>query len=471
MAERYQDRPFPADDRYSRGGQAAPTQAETDPLAELARLIGQTDPFANQPRPSAPQPARAPDPSAYDEDAPPMPAWLKNRGRDTAFRPDTPQADPHYQPQPDPYYAAQPQSYRQEPGFAAATTQPADPGRYDDALYGQIEPSRDYIDPSQETGGYPDPQAYGYDGYDEPEQPKSRGGMMTIVAVLALAVVGTGGAFAYRTFMAAPRSGEPPIIKADPSPTKVVPPSAAESSKPIQDRLASGNGAEALISREEQPQDPSKYGTRVVLPPLAQNANPPTPSSVAPGNKPLAGPPSTGDEPRKIKTLAVRPDQADAAATPANRAAPRPTAPQPAATRSPPPPGRQRQCLDRQRPAVAVAAGDGSADPDGGDDPVGPAGEQRWLSGSGVVPAQRIRCAGLLSRAAGQVPLGAGLSLAADQARRSRRQGRLLPCHGRPVRLAGRSLAVLRQPENCRRAVRRPKKLTAVSLTPARSRG
>ena len=46
---------------------------------------------------------------------------------------------------------------------------------------------------------------------------------MTVAAVLALAVVGTGGAFAYRTYVGSPRSGEPPIIKADNSPTKVVP--------------------------------------------------------------------------------------------------------------------------------------------------------------------------------------------------------------------------------------------------------
>ena len=46
---------------------------------------------------------------------------------------------------------------------------------------------------------------------------------MTVVAVLALAVVGTGAAFAYRTYVGSPRSGEPPIIKADNSPTKIVP--------------------------------------------------------------------------------------------------------------------------------------------------------------------------------------------------------------------------------------------------------
>ena len=47
MADRYQDRRYPADDGYDRGDdQHGPGRAESDPLAELARLIGQTDPFA-----------------------------------------------------------------------------------------------------------------------------------------------------------------------------------------------------------------------------------------------------------------------------------------------------------------------------------------------------------------------------------------------------------------------------------------
>ena len=47
MADRYQGRPFPADDDYDRGADPhASARAESDPLAELARLIGQTDPFA-----------------------------------------------------------------------------------------------------------------------------------------------------------------------------------------------------------------------------------------------------------------------------------------------------------------------------------------------------------------------------------------------------------------------------------------
>jgi hypothetical protein len=43
MADRYQGRPFPADD-YDRGGDQHDSGG-SDPLAELARLIGQTDPF------------------------------------------------------------------------------------------------------------------------------------------------------------------------------------------------------------------------------------------------------------------------------------------------------------------------------------------------------------------------------------------------------------------------------------------
>ena len=103
-----------------------------------------------------------------------------------------------------------------------ADEQPADPSRYDDALYGQLESGQqEYArDPA-----YPDdPYAYQSGYEEEPEHAqKRRSGLMTVVAVLALAVVGTGAAFAYRTYVGSPRSGEPPIIKADNSPTKVVP--------------------------------------------------------------------------------------------------------------------------------------------------------------------------------------------------------------------------------------------------------
>jgi hypothetical protein len=104
--------------------------------------------------------------------------------------------------------------------------------------------------------------------------------------------------------------------------------------------MAAGNAAEKLVSREEQPvdvKDIAKSGPRVVFPPLNQNANPPSTASVAPGNKLAANGGSAaavgGTEPRKIKTLMVRSDEANATA-----AAPAPVPAPPATTRAAVPP-------------------------------------------------------------------------------------------------------------------------------------
>ncbi len=236
MADRYQDRPFPADDGYDRGGDPhAPARTESDPLAELARLIGQTDPFAmgraNQP--VQPRSERAHVPAAGTRcrrracrrpaamDAPRDPAGGSGRParkitsritrapctRCIATRRRLPRRSRNII-RPRPYADAGHES---------------DPSRYDDALYGELDPGAQPVqhDPAHAD----DPYAY-QDGYgDDAEEParKRGGGMMTVAVVLALAVVGTGAAFAYRTYVGSPRSGEPPIIKADNSPTKIVP--------------------------------------------------------------------------------------------------------------------------------------------------------------------------------------------------------------------------------------------------------
>ena len=150
---------------------------------------------------------------------------------------------------------------------------------------------------------------------------------MTVAAVLALAVVGTGAAFAYRTFVGSPRSGEPPIIRADNSPTKVVPaPSDAGAKNP--DRMLSGDGGEKLVSREETPVDVNSRsgGPRVVFPPLNQNANPPPAASVSPSAPMPAAANGTmpNNEPRRIRTLAVKGDAADNGGIPAGASAPPP---------------------------------------------------------------------------------------------------------------------------------------------------
>lgn len=375
MAERYQDRPFSSDD-YGRGGDQH-GKAENDPLAELARLIGQTDPFAAQGRPASP-PAPAPAQSYQDdnyaqddyqqdyaEQAPPPPgppSWMRraNVQPQPAPEPDYPvsvspvhplhrySAQPaapepdYHQPQayPDHGYhdqAHQAQAY-QEQAYQEPSSQP-DPSRYDDALYGRLEAGeQDY----QREPAYPDdPYAFqsDYPESDLEEPKKQRGGMMTIAAILALAVVGTGAAFAYKTYVGSPRSGEPPIIRADNTPTKIVP-APADSSAKVPDRMASGDGSEKIVPREEAPVDVNAKasGPRVVFPPLNQNANPPPVASVSPSAvpPPSAGPmPGNGtmpnNSPRPIRTVAVRGDQTDSAAPQAAAAKPAATAPKPVA--------------------------------------------------------------------------------------------------------------------------------------------
>jgi hypothetical protein len=347
MADRYQDKPFPADDDYDRGGPHAPAKGDSDPLAELARLIGQTDPFSNFGRANQPMPPhendhhRRPEPELEPEidEAPaagPLP-WMQRAAWQEAAPP--PDFDTSVHPLRR-YAAAQPATepdYHEAPPFAADTDPhlQADPARYDDALYGQPDPGT--YEEQQPNAAYADDPYY-QDGYGaeaaEDHKPR-RGGMATVVAVLALAVIGTGGAFAYRTYVGSPRSGEPPVIKADASPTKIVPALSGDGVAKVPDRMTAG-AAEKIVPREEAPVDVSA-GPRVVFPPLNQNANPPSAASVAPGAKPPAAPTASGtlvgDEPRKIRTLAVKGDPADVAATPAAKpaAAPRPV-PSPAAT-------------------------------------------------------------------------------------------------------------------------------------------
>src|SRR3982074_3060846 len=345
MADRYQSRPFPAGDDYDRSGdQHASARGESDPLAELARLIGQTDPFsmgrANQtlqPRTSARDQYQPP--AAADDDSPPAgpPPWMQR-----AARQESPQQEPYPQDYPSAVhplqrYAAQHAApepdYQQAPPFADADQEP-DPSRYDDTLYGQIDPGaqESQHDPAYADNAYAYQASYG-DGAEDPLR-KRRGGMTPGVVVLALAVVGTGAAFAYRTYVGPSRSGEPPIIKADAGPTKIVP-APSDATAKVPDRMAAGDGTEKIVPREEAPVDVNtKSGPRVVFPPLNQNGSPPSAASVAPGGSALA---SAGNgtlpnnEPRKIKTLSVRGDQPDGAAALVGTAAPPPAKPAAAA--------------------------------------------------------------------------------------------------------------------------------------------
>lgn len=360
MAERYQDRAFPTGNDYDRDA-GSRTSAESDPLAELARLIGQTDPFATRPMSRANLPVqpqgrpvdREPlydnyaDPDPDEDPVPAPPSWMQRAVRQEAPLPPPQQEDYPREEHPLHRYAAArpPAEPDYDPVQLFADTphehQEPDLSRYDEALYGGIDSG------AQQAGydqGYAD-DSYAYEedqGYEAPPEPRRRGGMITVAAVLALAVFGVGGALAYRNYTGGLRSGEPPIIRADAGPTKIIP-APADAGK-VPDRMGTGDGTEKIVSREETPLDPSaRSGPRVVFPPLTPNGNAQFPASIVPG---AAGNPNgsfANNEPHAVRTVTVRPDPAasgtPAAATPPAaalakfppRAAP-PTSTRPSAT-------------------------------------------------------------------------------------------------------------------------------------------
>lgn len=419
MAERYQDRPFP--DQVRGGDPQASGRGEGDPLAELARLIGQTDPFGNTgrgnpqvaPRTAPPRNQYQPPEGLDDPLGGPRPPWIQRANRQEVPRelqrelpreaPREPSIEvprelpgeamreaPRQVPReaeaatfaaparPLNCYGAQhpepvqdQQDYQQEPPFDEAEGEP-DPSRYDEALYGQIGSG---VQNYQREQGFPD-DPFGYqDDYEEEEEDQGerrRGGLKTVAAVLVLAVLGTGAALGYRAYFGSTRNGEPPIIRADNSPTKVVPP--ADGTAKVPDRLGSSDGSERMVPREEAPVDINTraISPRVVFPALNQNSNPPSPASVSPSAVPATsgGPlaPSSGtlanNEPRRVKTLSVRGDQPDGTTAPAN-AMPPPASSKSAAATKPP----------RNSPSSANASASGplSLSPQGGDSAAPPA--------------------------------------------------------------------------------------------------
>jgi hypothetical protein len=436
-----------ADDHYSRPPRPSnplarpqpdrrPPSSGGDPLAELARLIGQADPYAgydqstaysnrnggHDPRYAQNEPAGWPgasdgyqpphDPYAqqpgysdgYDANAPytppssyqdphyqdprygapqaPEPGYGDPHYRDQgyvdhnpsapyygeqAYSPDAPYQDQQYAPQDqqyappaygaqpyaDPQYAERPQDPRyadpqhSTPQFASPQFDDKPYPAYDNQLYakqtpafapalphdpyaahpqaaanGQAYPGGYYNDPNAQGYGAP---YYAQNGAPEAEEvpARRRGGLVTVLAVLAHAVVGTAAAFGYRAvFSPNGTRVAPPVIKADTAPSKVVP--AAGDAKPIQDRVGDRAQIERIINREEQPVDvnAARAGApRVIFPgpnPIAPLPNSPIPQNPTAGAAaPLAastGSAATSTEPKKIRTVTIRSDQPELAA-------------------------------------------------------------------------------------------------------------------------------------------------------------
>ena len=325
----------------------------------------------------------------------------------------------------------------------------------------------------QRDPAYPDdPYAYQGDYEEEPAPKKRSSGLMTVAAVLALAVVGTGAAFAYRTFVGSPRSGEPPIIRADNSPTKVVPAPVRCVAPPRPRPHAVGRWRRKLVSREETPVDVNSRsgGPRVVFPPLNQNANPPPASSVSPSAPMATAANGTmpNNEPRRIRTLAVKGDPADNGGIPAGATAPPPTGRREA---SPPRlwllvlvprhPGAQPGLGQCQRHIADVAQPSQTAPP--------PTRRRRLRSQTSSSPASggylvqvssqknEAEAQAVLSQSAGQVPEPTQRARTVDQAVDLGEKGRLLSRHDRPFGRVRRGGEGLQEPEIGRRPVLGPR--------------
>lgn len=345
MAERYQDHRHIPDDDEPVGPARDAAKADGDPLAELARLIGQSDPFANFGRSNPTHPLRhgsrqsghtpPPDHAAdeyfdrevFEQHPAERPAWVQ---RAEAIAAAEPEPEPVYNSRPHPLHRMRNQPHEEPEDFYPAPPPPS-PSRpiaaeqpYDDTPY---QPQEAAYDPHGLQPAYDDGYAYPDEYADQEEiahEKPRRTGALVAAAVLALAVVGTGGAFAYKTYISSPRSGEPPVITADTSPIKVVPPTTDATNKLIQDRIGATSG-ENIVSREEKPvdvRDPTKAGARNPFPPPVL-----PPSAGASVTEPARSALPGGDEPRKIRTFVVKGDQADVAPTPTAKQAPKMTPP------------------------------------------------------------------------------------------------------------------------------------------------
>ena len=304
MADDQSQRPYRASEPPVRG----PAKAHgSDPLAELARLIGQTDPFGEFGREGTrrapmPQPEERTDWNTQPAGAAYAGQYAGQTGADIRSPAATQRLGGNgYYPAPltaEAQLGPATQDYGSEgygrPPYSSAPTE-----TFDD-LYRAEQAAREY--PPNQAGHEQDeydhdtPHQTEDEYYDDVPPSRRRLAVMAIAGVFALAVIGTAGALGYRALFGSSSSNQPPpVIKADAGPSKIVPAAAGKDTqlnKLITDRVNERGQSEKLVSREEQPVDKP---TTVVM------------SQAAPQSAPGSG--VIASEPKKVRTIAIRPDQ------------------------------------------------------------------------------------------------------------------------------------------------------------------
>jgi hypothetical protein len=323
-------------------------------LAELARLIGQDEAFGAIVRNSArAEPQREPDP--------PPSSW-RGRSEPAGWQPRHEPAETHdsyaYGHDQQAHAPAAYDPHHYDDGHAAVATHDAPAaaaGHYGDDAGGE------YYGEGEGQEGH-EGHYEGEEEYADPVPQRRRGAVVMVAAVIGLALVGTAGAFGYWAWSTGPR-GEPPLIKADTTPNKVVPATQGDGAgnKRVYDRFSDQGGtAERIVSREEAPADiksaPRFPTGGMVFGPA------PTPPTAAP--PPSAAPAPSGvsanGDPHRVRTEVIRPSQVavadiDQPVAPAPTAAATPPSPPPAPAKQP---ARTRQAAQppAAQPAEAPAA-------------------------------------------------------------------------------------------------------------------
>jgi hypothetical protein len=336
-----------------------------DPLAELARLIGQTDMagdhrsgarreavqrYEDEMEPVAPgaqwtaddryddQQQYAEESYAEPQAAEGYPALRDDYPRFSEEQPREPHFDNRYlEPAAEDDFHNAPTAYEDQYQDEPRQSRPLPALVPEARAVEAYEPEARYAHADAHDEGYQedgqwhdeaDDQGYAEDEYEyEDESAPRRSALSLILSVVGLIFIGAASAFAYHSMMGG-RSfipSLPPIIKASDTPNKIVPAQAASAGNPS---TGDANTAEKLVPREEQPvpiqpqnAPPRVVATIPVVPqspalPAVQTANaaqgqqtvfPPPPAPAAPPAPPPA--PASSTEPKKIHTVTIRTNQ------------------------------------------------------------------------------------------------------------------------------------------------------------------
>ncbi|KQQ44515.1 sporulation protein [Methylobacterium sp. Leaf125] len=268
----------------------APAAAKADPLAELARIVGQDDPFRAL--------LQARD-SRVDAAA---------RGR----------IEPSFGDGPVQARSAQVQAHTpvhaQAPAHQAAQQLASPTDAFDQYLA-----SVDHGAYADSQGAYPDPDAAEFAPNDADdrvrslERPRKRNRLVSVGAGLSVLALCVTGALAWRGLHGqSGSSGGVPTILADTAPLKIAPQKSdgveiPDQNKQIYERTAK-DGQIRIVNREEQPLDVAQAARAA----LGNGEGGATPGSAAPAAAPQpAQQGGLGDslgEPRRVRTVSVKPD-------------------------------------------------------------------------------------------------------------------------------------------------------------------